>query len=154
MSFFQSVFRFPSKSDWTSWHALWRPAVLIVAASIFSSNATDTYDAASRQQTSLGVLTGCQDAGKGSRSCSYTFSASGRQYTGASSVGLGAHDTQTMTVFFDSQNPQTNSLDDMYADCRKDRNAAYGFGFVAIALVSIVLYSNLTRHDEPDQRLA
>jgi hypothetical protein len=54
-------------------------------------------------------------------------------------------------VYYDSQNPAMNALEDFSEKSRKDRNVAYMLLFVVAALVAFILYAKATYRDESDQ---
>jgi hypothetical protein len=53
-------------------------------------------------------------------------------------------------VYYDSQGPARNALENLSEKNRKDRNLAYMLLFVVAALVAFILYAIPTYRDESD----
>jgi hypothetical protein len=134
--------------DWTSWRVLWYTVPYLLAALFFASNAMKYRDLASTQQISLGSVNGCGHGTKGGYYCSYAFPVNGGYYRGDSSAGRSVQPGSNVDVYYDPQNPTTNSLKDFTDTCRWNRNAACIFIVIAAGFVARILYS---RHVSNDQ---
>ena len=95
---------------------------------------------ASRQQTSFGTIGQCEDRGRGNENyCDYTFSVGDEEYTETSKAETGVGFGQTVTVFYDSQDPQVSSLEDFSERSHYDLRFACILGFVLPVAVAFVL---------------
>jgi hypothetical protein len=104
------------------------------------SQATREAEAASRQQTSQGVVTAYDRSAH--NQCSYTFSVLGRAYTGRRSadttdVTVGNH----VLVYYDSQDPTMNALEDFSEMSHRDGSFCYILIFVIGVFPVIILYA-------------
>ena len=133
-----------SGSNWTSWRSLFKTIPLLLGVLFFAYQASRENDAATRQQTSFGILTDCQRSGRGGNRCSYTFSADGEQYIGSSSVATDGKFGDTVEVYYDSQNPTMNALEDFSERSHKARNFVYILLLVTGAFWAFILYSIAT----------
>lgn len=90
------------------------PLLIGIAASIFS--ARQNAEIASRQVKTRGVILDCQPANQ----CRFTFTYVGRSFEGAGSPETGTATVgHQVAVFFDSNHPQTNSLEDFARTSRR-----------------------------------
>jgi hypothetical protein len=107
---------------------------------IVGSEAAREAKAAGRQQTSQGVVTAYDPSDH--NQCSYTFSVLGRPYTGSRSA-----DTTDVTVgnrvfvYYDSQNPTMNALEDFSEMSHRDRSFCFILIFAIGIFPVIILYA-------------
>jgi Protein of unknown function (DUF3592) len=109
--------------------------------------------AASRQQTSQGVVTAYNRSDH--NRCSYTFLAFGRQYAGrrgadTTDVSVGDH----VLVFYDSEDPTMNAIEDFSQMSRRDSGFCYYLLFVIGGVAAFVLYSKATRTGQGNRSAA
>jgi hypothetical protein len=132
------------KNDWTSWRSLFITFPFVIGVLLVAPQAAREHAAANRQQTSQGVVTACDRSDH--NQCSYDFSVFGRPYSGRRSanttdVTVGDH----VLVYYDSQNPTMNALEDFSEMSRRDRGFCYILLFVIGIFVAVVLYARATR---------
>jgi|HubBroStandDraft_1064217.scaffolds.fasta_scaffold632486_1 hypothetical protein len=113
-------------------------ALPLIAAILFDGPQSSR-DAAigKREQTSVAVTTGCTPSDH--NQCQYEFEVGGREFTGRSSsptypTALGAH----LPVYFDPQNPATNSLRDFTEATASERSMAL-LCISGICLLAIII---------------
>jgi hypothetical protein len=139
-----------AKTDWTSWHALWRALPFSILACFFTFQAVDERNIANKQQTSFGVITDCREAGRDPRNhCNYTFPVGNKMYPGNSPAQRLDQFGSTVVVYYDVQNPVTNSLEDFSDTCRRDRHFAYVFILLTAGVVAFILFSKDVGTGEP-----
>ena len=112
------------------------PLLLAMVASI--SSARQNAGIAGREMKSKGVIVDCQPFNP----CRFTFAFRGRTFEGAGtpSTGSGAVGNQ-VTVFFDTNHPKTNSLEDFERTSRRQM-IMVPFCLIAICvLVGVVVYA-------------
>jgi len=95
--------------------------------------------AATRQQMSQGLVTSYERSNH--NLCSYTFSVQGRQYSGAASapttlVAVG----DRVLVYFDSQDPTINALEDFSSMSRRDRSFVFMLIEVIAGFAGFILF--------------
>jgi hypothetical protein len=120
---------------------------------IVASQAVREARAASRQQTSQGVVTAYDRSDH--NQCSYIFSARGTHYTGrrgadTTDVRVGDH----VLVYYDSQDPTMNALEDFSQMSRRDQGFCYILLFVIGVVAAFVLYSRATRTGQGNRSTA
>ncbi len=141
-----------SKNDWKSWHSLWKALPCLVGFLIFASQAATENDAACRQRTSFGTISDCERSGRSGYHCSYVFPVDGEPYTGDSASDSYRLLGHTVVVYYDSQKLTMISLEDFAVKSRKDRNIAYIFLLMTVALVAFVLYSKVKDREDSKRR--
>ena len=148
MNIFHRIFARLS-GDGKSQRSLWGLIIfLLFGLSFFSLRAGTETDAASRQQTSFGTVTQCELRGKGADNyCHYTFPVGDEQYAGVSKTAREVGFGQTVEVYYDSEHPGTNALEDFSQQSRTDRRLEYIF---LLALVSIVTFTLWDRAPYPE----
>jgi hypothetical protein len=98
-------------------------------------------DAASRQKTSSGTIGQCEERGRSNQNyCDYTFLVDDEQYTGVNKAHSGVLFGQTVTVYYDSQDPRINALEDFSEQSRHDLRFACILGLVLTAVVALALW--------------
>ncbi len=96
--------------------------------------------ASKRQQVSQGVITAYEPSNH--NECRYLFSVGGRQYSGMRPAGTtSVFVGERVTVYYDSQDPTVNAIEDFSEMSRRDRNFVYIVLFVIGAVVAVILYS-------------
>jgi hypothetical protein len=96
----------------------------------FGYRAVVESNSARRQQTSDGIIAQCEVRGRGHKNyCHYTFPVDDEQYTSVNQAEPGTEFGQIVTVYYDSQNPNVNALEEFSKQSREDRL------FVCICLV-------------------
>jgi hypothetical protein len=139
-----------------SHNSLWRavPGLLffVFSACFFGFKAAGEKDAASREQTSFGLVTGCKDSTRGANYCHYTFSAGDEQYRGVSQAASDVVFGQTMTVYYDSQDPTINALEDFSEKSRTDENWLYVFLLLIVAFIALIFYLKAPFYQNSNRR--
>jgi hypothetical protein len=141
--FFRWLSSLDLKNDWTSWSALWRAVPLLFFVFYFSSQAVTENNAASRQQTSYGLVSDCHNASHGEHFCDYAFPTNGDEYRGSGSVSQNVQLGSTVLVYYDSHDPSNNALEGFSEQSRKDRDYAFLFLALTAIIIAIVLWRNL-----------
>lgn len=121
----------------------WWPFILwsLFCIVFFSYRGVLEREYASRQKTSFGTIGQCEDRGRGNKNyCDYTFSVGDEEYTETSKAATGVGFGQTVTVYYDSQDPQVSSLEDFSERSRNDLLFACILGFMLPAVVAIGLW--------------
>lgn len=103
----------------------------------------------SRQRTSEGIVTAY--ARSNHNQCSYRFSVLGTRFDGRSSaettdVKVGDH----VLVYYDTQNPTANALEDFYKKSRRDRGFCYMLLFVIGIFNAVVVLSKAAHVRQAD----
>jgi hypothetical protein len=133
-----------SKSDWTSWGTLFKTVLLLLGALLLGIRAERASDAAKREQTSFGVVTECEHHARAGNYCHYTFSVGDERYIGADPAVSEVEFGHTVQVYYDSQDPRMNSLEDFSAESRRDKKFIYILLFAIGAFAAFVMYSLAT----------
>jgi hypothetical protein len=152
VNFFGSIFAPRPKTDSKSGYFLWRTVPLLAFIFFIAFQVETDEDAASRQQTSFGLVTECRYYGKGGHYCDYTFPVGGEQYAGTSSANSNVQFGKTVVVYYDFQDPNRSALQDFSEKSRKDRNYLYLFLFLFAAFVAFILYSKTDYRRGSNQR--
>jgi hypothetical protein len=140
------------KSSWTSWNSLWYAILLLFLVFRFGSDAMSENDAASMQRTSFGTITDCERSGRSGYSCKYVFPVDGEEYTGLDHVSFYRMFGQTVMVYYVFQEPTMSALEDFSQKSHRDRNTAYFFLLMLVALPSFILYSRAKYRKDFQQR--
>src|ERR1700761_4466918 len=83
-----------------SWVPAW--VFLIAVAAFFAHRAAVENDSAGRQRTSFGVISGCQEHGRGHiEYCSYSFAVGDEHYSGRSKAEEQFYFGSRVTVYFE-----------------------------------------------------
>ena len=143
MNFFYGAFAPRSKNDGTPWHLLWRSVpVLVFCVLFFGYRAGVEGKTASRQRTSFGIIGECERHGRGNDNyCHYTFPVDDEQHVGVDRAESEASFGQTVVVYYDSQDPRVNALEDFSEQSRKNRRFVYIFLLVLAAVVVAIAWS-------------
>ena len=148
MAFAQS-----SKNDGKSWNPLWKLVpFLAFGVFFFGFRAADQNDAASNQQTSFGTISGCERRGRGNENyCHYTFPVDDEQYAGVarSELEFGG----TVVVYYDSQDPEVNALEDFNEKSHESRGFFYIFLSVLVAVVAVLLWDRASYRKKTSDEL-
>ena len=108
--------------------------------------------AASREQTSFGIIGQCEHRGRGNENyCDYTFSVGDEQYTAVNKAGQQVGFGQTVTVYYDSEDPQVSALEDFSIQSLHDLNFVYVFVGVLAAGVAFVLWDRAPFEETSDE---
>jgi Protein of unknown function (DUF3592) len=142
VNFFQMVFAPSSKNDGKSWNPLWKLVpFLVFLVFFFGFRTADQNDAASNQQTSLGTIGGCEHRGRGNENyCHYFFPVGDERYTGVNQAGPELESGQTVVVYYDSEDPRVNALEDFTEKSHESRGFFYIFLSVLVAVVAVLLW--------------
>ncbi len=99
-------------------------------------------DSASRQQTTFGTITQCEERGRGwDNYCHYTFPVGNEKYEGVSKAAQGLGFGQIAKVYYDSQDPQISALEDFSEQSRKSMRLVYFSGLILAATVGFTLWN-------------
>jgi len=99
-------------------------------------------DSASRQQTSFGTILQCEQRGRGNDNyCHYTFPVGDEQYAGVSKAGQGLGFGQTAMVYYDSQDPRVNALENFSEQSRTSMRFVYFLLLTLAATVGFILWN-------------
>ena len=115
--------------------------IFLSYALFFGYRAAGHRHVANRQETSFGLVAECKNSGKGANYCHYTFSTEDGQYRGVSQAGSDVVLGQTVTVYYDSQNPALNSLEDFSEMSRTEENWLYVYLSLSIGVVVFIFFS-------------
>ncbi len=137
-------------NDWTSWRSLFITFPFVLGVLLVAPRAAREQAAATSQQTSQGVVTAYDRSDH--NQCSYDFSVLGRRYSGRSSadttdVTVGDH----VLVYYDSQDPTMNALEDFSQMSRRDRGFCYFLLIVTGVFVAVVLCARASRVEPRDR---
>jgi hypothetical protein len=109
-----------SKDDWKSWRSLVITFPFIIGVFLVAPQAMRENTAATRQQTSQGIVTAYEPYNH--NECSYTFTANGRLYSGIRSAATtDVRVGDRVLVYYDSQDPTVNALEDFSEMSHNDR---------------------------------
>jgi hypothetical protein len=153
MNFFYRIFEPRSKNGGKSWHPLWKPVpFLVFAVFFFGFRAANQNDAASKQQTSFGIISQCEHRGRGNENyCHYTFPVGDEHYAGGgqadSELGFG----QTVVVYYDYQNPGVNALKNFTEQSRKSWLYVYILLLVLVAVIAFIFWERGTYRETSDK---
>lgn len=137
------------KNDWTSWRSLFITFPFVIGLLLVAPDAAKEHAAATRQQTSQGVVTAYDRSDH--NQCSYGFDILGKRYSGRRSadttdINVGDH----VLVYYDSQNPTMNALENFSEMSRRDSGFCYILLFLIGVFVAVVLYARATRAEPSD----
>ncbi len=120
-----------------SWWVLVLTIPLLIAMVASISSARQNAGIARREMKSEGVIADCQPS-----PCRFTFAFRGRSFAGAGTpaTGSGAVGNQ-VTVFFDTNHPQTNSLEDFERTSRRQMIMVPLCLIAICVLVGVVVYA-------------
>jgi hypothetical protein len=117
----QWLFSKRSKADWQSWWSMLITLPWVFGIVFLLAESRNNATIAARQQTTIGTITGHEVSNH--NQYRYMFIFSGKQY-----IGLSQSPTDTaeigerVRVYFDSRNPDTNSLEDFSAASKRKGN--------------------------------
>jgi hypothetical protein len=119
----------------------------------FGYRSTIENDSASRQKTSFGIIGQCDERGRGHENyCHYTFSVGDEQYTAVNKAERGVEFGQTVTVYYDGQDPQVSALEDFSEQSSHDLRFVYILGSVLAAVVAFVLWGRAPSGETSDRQ--
>jgi hypothetical protein len=133
----------------------WWPVIccLLFCIVFFGYRAAVENDSASRQKTSFGTIGQCEERGRGHENyCDYTFSVGDERYTKVSKAEAGLETGQTVTVYYDSQDPQVSALEDFSEQSRHDMRFVVILGSVLVALVAFILWNGSPGRETSDKQ--
>ncbi|WP_263385621.1 DUF3592 domain-containing protein [Granulicella arctica] len=129
-------------SDGKSKSSLW-PLVsfLLICAVFFGYRSTVEGGSASRQQTSVGTISLCEERGRGHENyCHYTFLVGAEQYENVNTGSRGLRFGQIVTVYYDGEDPRVNALQAFSKQRRGNQRTAYILLVVLAAVLAFVLW--------------
>jgi hypothetical protein len=134
------------ENDTKPYSPLWKavPAFLFLLFFVYQHavKAAGEKDTASRQETTFADVLDCKAGGKTGKYCHYVFLDSDeRSYVGGDLTSSGAEMGQTVNVYYDSQDPSVNALENFSAKSRDDENWAYIFLLLAAGVLASGFYS-------------
>jgi hypothetical protein len=150
VNFFQRVFAPRSPLEEGRKRSPWRAVpVLLFPLVLFGVRAVNRSGAASRQETSLGVVGLCEQRGRGNETyCHYSFAVGNEKYTGVSRAALGLMFGQAATVYYDREHPSINSLEDFSEEARRDKDIVLFLVLLLAGMVAFVLWDR-TPYSKP-----
>jgi hypothetical protein len=153
MNFFDRASASRSKNSGKSWHPLWKLVFFLVfAVLLFGFQAVNQNDAASNQQTSFGTIGQCEHRGRGNENyCHYWFPVGDEQYTGVNKANSELGFGQTVVVYYDSQNPGVNALQDFTEQSRESRRFVYILLLVLAAVITFILLDGAPPRETSDK---
>lgn len=120
----------------------------------FGYRAVVESDSASRQETSFGTIGQCEERGRGHENyCDYTFSIGDEQYTAVRKAARGLEIGQSVTVYYDGQDPQINALEDFSEQSRRDLNVVYIAGLALVIVAAFALWDRAPHRETSDQQI-
>ena len=127
----------PGRKSWWPFIAFALFVILPVAYRAAIEN-----DIASRQKTSFGTIGQCEERGRGRDTyCDYSFLVGDALYTAVGNAERGLGIGETVTVYYDSQNPRSSALEDFSEQSRANLRIVYILGLVLVAVVALVLWA-------------
>jgi hypothetical protein len=136
MGFFRTISGSPTQKSW--WPFL---SFVLLAIVYFGYSAAVHHESATVQQTSTGTITQCEIRGRGHDNyCRYTFAIGDQQYLGVRKAKEGVGFNQTVTVYYDSQDPSTSALEDFSEQSREDLSFVYILLVVLVVTIAFVLW--------------
>jgi hypothetical protein len=134
------------RSDWNSWWSLIITPPLLIAMAFSVSSVRRDSGVASRQNTAEGIVTAYEPSNH--NHCRYSFRFDGRTFEGIDSSPTNTATVgQHVTVFFDPNRPETNSLEDFESAKGREVGMIPFCGIGIGAVVGFVLYSK-SRHSK------
>jgi hypothetical protein len=131
-----------SRSDWQSWWSLTLTLPLFIALGGVVPNALRDADVARREKTVEGIVTAYEPSNH--NQCRYSFAFDGRLFEGmGSSPTNTATVGQHVTVFFDPNRPEINSLEGFEIAKKRQMGMVPFCGIGICAVVGFVMYSKL-----------
>jgi len=132
---------------------LWGFVLVAIGCIVFYGHlAIVENDTAKRQQTTFGTTNDCESRGRGNENwCHYTFAVGDDWYKGVSETYPEVTFGQTVQVYYDSQNPGMNALEDYSGRSRKDEHFVYIFLLVLAAAGTVILWNEGPKGTSPDQ---
>jgi hypothetical protein len=107
---------------------------------------------ASRQQTSFGAVGECGRHGKGNENyCHYSFPVGDEIYRGVSQAAPELEIGQTVVVYYDSEDPRYNALEDFSEKSRETKRFFDISVLVLAAIVVFILWHGPPRREIPDE---
>jgi len=145
VNFLRWFFSPRSKNDWKSWRSLVITFPAIVGMLFVAPQAVRESRAASRQQSTEGRVIGYERSNY--NQCRYTFSVHGRPYGGMrSALTTDVTVGDRVLVYFDSQDPTMNALEDFSAMSQRDKGLC-SCSSLSLA-VSLALFSTRRQHTQ------
>jgi hypothetical protein len=137
VNFIRWFFSPRSKDDWRSWNLIFVTIPWIIGILFLLPQFLQKQAVGRRQQLTSGVVTAYEPSNH--NQCRYTFQTQGKQYSGISSalserVNIG----EQVQVYFDPQNPVTNSLDD-FSDSSKSDFSVMVFMTIGIGCIAFCI---------------
>jgi hypothetical protein len=116
---------------------------LIFCVLFFGFRAGVERDVAIRQTTSFGTIGQCEHRGRGNENyCHYAFPVGDEQYMGVNRAAPEVSFGQTVMVYYDSQDPGVNALEDFSQQSRKNKRFVYILLLVLAAVVAAIVWDS------------
>jgi len=130
------------RNDWTSRRSLIVTLPFVLGVVFIAPQAIKEGSAAKRQQTIQGSVTSYERFNH--NQCQYVFSVWGKQYAGIASAPRD-HVTvgDQVRVYFDSQNPTVNSLEDFSQISQRAKRDVYFLVAVIVAFACFIFVSKI-----------
>jgi len=140
VNFLRWFFSPRSQNNWKSWNSLFLTAPLVFGLVLVLSDSHREHLIAARQQSTIGVVIAYEPSNH--NQCSYQFVFQGKQYVGESSSPFSpTRIGQQLTVYFDRNAPETNSLTDYEAASRNNAGFSRFLVIGILGIVAFILYS-------------
>ncbi len=136
-----------SKGRWRSWWSLGMTYPLVVGLAMGLYSSRRDANIATRQESTSGQVAAYEPSNH--NSVRYTFAVKGKQYVGMDSSPTATPEVPAIIgdrvqVYFDSDNPTTNSLEDFWSRSRRDKGLVPICAFGIVVIPAIILCLKLT----------
>ena len=134
---------------------LWGFVLFTIACTVFYCHlAIVENDTAKRQQTSFATTHQCERRGRGNENwCHYSFAVGDEWYKGVSQAYPEVTFGQTVVVYYDSQDPRVNGLEDFSVKSRREERFVYILLLVLAVAGTILLRDEAPGGGSSDERV-